>query len=405
MNGASFILAINLCVAGLLTGAFAAIATYDMRRAAARWFAIAYATGMGYFAVLALMPLVGWARPAVVVEFAVFLIALAAFNVGIARKYEVAAPWRLMAVVFVFSTAAVWASQDLPRQSFMRVLAYQAPFFVMQAIAAVLVISAHGRRSIDTVLAVLLAASALQFLSKPFLVQALGGWGSSPQTYLDSIYAMVSQTLGTVFGLAVALTALVILVKDLLSDMSEKSETDTLSRLLNRRGFEQRAASAIERSAEQGVPLSLVLADLDRFKEINDSFGHAAGDRAIAAFAACLRDHLTPSQVAARIGGEEFAVLLPAAEVSVARLFAESVRTAFSTGPVEGLPSAGRLTASFGVAELQPGEDCPGLMRRADAALYEAKRNGRDRVSLAKADLLLFRAARQGRPEASSRTA
>lgn len=405
MNGAGFILAINLCVAGLLACAFAAIAAYDKRRAAARWFTGAYTIGMGYFVVLALMPLVGGARPAVVVEFTAFLAAAAAFNVGIARQYGVTPPWRLMATVFVLSTAAVWLSQDMPRQSFMRVMAYQAPYSVMLAIAVWLVLSAHGRRHIDTVLAALLAASALQFLCKPLLAQALGGWGSSPSTYLDSAYAMVSQTMGTVFALAVALMVLLILVQDLLSDMSEKSETDTLSQLLNRRGFERHAARAIERSAEQGLPLALVMADLDSFKSVNDTYGHAIGDRAIVAFAACLRDHLMPQQCAARIGGEEFAVLLPAAEITTARLFAESVRVAFSTASVDGLPPEARLTASFGVAELQPQEDCPALMRRADAALYSAKHNGRDRVGLAEANLLLFHATRQGRPEPLPRTA
>lgn len=380
MNGASFILAINLCVAGLLAAAFATVAAYDVQRAAARWFAGAYAVGMGYYVVLGLMPLIGGARPAVVVEFAAFLAAAAAFNVGIARKYGVAAPWRLMAAIFVFATAAVWVSQDMPRQSFARLMAFQAPYFVMQAIAVGLVLSAPRRRRIDTALAGLLSASALQFLSKPFLAQALGGWGSSPATYLDSTYAMVSQTMGTVFALAIALMVLVVLVQDLLSDMSEKSETDTLSQLLNRRGFERRAAHAIERSAEQGVPLSLVLADLDRFKEINDSFGHAAGDKVIAAFSGFLKTAASEHYVVGRVGGEEFAVVLPGVHLAAARLFAEGARSAFSAVAVEGFPEGHAFTASFGVAERLSAERIPELMQRADSALYEAKNGGRDCV-------------------------
>ena len=201
MSSAGFVLAMNLCVAGLLAGAFAAIAAYDARVVAARWFAGAYAIGMSYYVMLALMPLIGGTRPAVVVEFAIFLAALAAFNVGIARKYEVASPWRLMAVISGYSAAAVRITQDLPRQSFTRLMAYQAPYFVMQAIGFGLVLSGRGRRRSDTALAAILAASALYFLSKPFMAQALGGWGSSPRTYLDSAYAIVSQTTGTVIAL------------------------------------------------------------------------------------------------------------------------------------------------------------------------------------------------------------
>jgi diguanylate cyclase (GGDEF)-like protein len=385
MSSAGFVLAMNLCVAGLLAGAFAAIAAYDARVVAARWFAGAYAIGMSYYVMLALMPLIGGTRPAVVVEFAIFLAALAAFNVGIARKYEVASPWRLMAVIAVFSAAAVWISQDLPRQSFTRLMAYQAPYFVMQAIGFGLVLSGRGRRRSDRALAALLAASALYFLSKPFMAQALGGWGSSPRTYLDSTYAIVSQTTGTVIALSVALMALVVLVRDLLSDMSEKSETDTLSQLLNRRGFERRATLAIERSVEQGVPLSLVLVDLDHFKSINDRFGHAAGDRVIAALSGFLKAAASDHYVVGRVGGEEFAIVLPGAHLAAARLFAEGARSAFSAVALEGFPKEHSFTASFGVAERLVAERIPELMQRADGALYLAKNEGRDCVRVADA--------------------
>jgi len=385
MSGANFILAINLAVAGLLAAAFAMIALQDQKRPAGRWIAFGYVLGMGYFLVEFIIPLLSDARIGVVAAFAVFLAAMAAFNAGIARRYEVAIPWQTMGVLFAVSVAGVWFSQDLPRYSFGRMMLYQAPYFLMQAIAVGLVLSGRLNDWLDRLLAGTLVASALQFLSKPFLAHALGGWGADPQAYLDSNYALVSQTLGTVFAVAVALLMLVILVRDIIAEATTKFETDTLSGLFNRRGFEHHGALALEHSVEQKMPVSMVIADLDHFKSINDSFGHAAGDRVIESFAGFLRAAASGRHVAGRIGGEEFAIIMPGTNLAAARLFAEGTRSAFAGLPIDGLPQEMRFTASFGVAELIPGERIIDLMRRADSALYEAKNAGRDcvRVSFA----------------------
>jgi diguanylate cyclase (GGDEF)-like protein len=139
--------------------------------------------------------------------------------------------------------------------------------------------------------------------------------------------------------------------------------------------------------------VSLVIADLDHFKGVNDSFGHACGDRVIEAFAGFLREAAGQDHVAGRIGGEEFAILLPGANLMAARVLAEGTRSAFSALPIGGLPADHRCTASFGVAELGSGEDFGQLMRRADQALYEAKKSGRDRVCLSAAPATAARAA------------
>lgn len=380
MSGASFILAINLVVAGLLAAAFAMIALQDQKRSAGLWIALSYVLGMAYFVVEFVIPLLSDARMGVVGAFAVFLAAMAAFNTGVARRYEVAVPWQAMGVLFAASIIGVWFSQELPRLSFGRMMLYQAPYFFMQAIAVGLVLSARSRNWLDTVLAGTLVASALQFLSKPFLAHALGGWGADPQAYLDSNYALVSQTLGTVFAVAVALLMLVVLVRDIVAEATTKFETDTLSGLLNRRGFEHHGALALDHSLQQGLPVAMVIADLDHFKSINDRFGHAAGDRVIRSFAGFLLATASGRHVAGRIGGEEFAIIMPGTNLASARLFAEGARSAFAGLPINGLPQDMRFTASFGVAERAPGERITDLMQRADNALYEAKHAGRDCV-------------------------
>lgn len=381
MSGAGFILAINLLVAGLFAASFMMIAVYDVRQRAAPWLALAYATGMVYSIVEFAIPFTTYARPVVVASFASFLAALVLFNAGLARKYDRVVPWRTMVAISLLSVAAVYFVQDLPRHSFVRMMTYQAPYAIMQGIGVALIWAARGRlRKLDWFFFGLLVASAAQFLSKPFIAHYVGGWGENPQAYLQSAYALVSQSMGTVFGIAVALMALVILVRDLLADAAEASETDTLSGLLNRRGFERHAHSALDEAERRGIPVSLVSCDLDRFKSINDTYGHASGDEVIKAFSGFLRSMAAEHHVVGRLGGEEFAIILPGANLVAARLFAEGVRSAFGGMAVKGFSSEQRFTASFGVAERGADEGIASLLGRADKALYAAKRAGRDCV-------------------------
>ncbi|WP_027053211.1 GGDEF domain-containing protein [Mesorhizobium erdmanii] len=382
MSGANFILLINLSVAGLLTASFLAVAFHDVGRAPARWFASGYVLGMAYSAIEFSIPVFTDARIPVVTAFAVFLVATMAFNAGLARKYGVAPPWPPMLLFLVAATTTVYFVQDLPRQSLARMMAYQLPYAIMQFVGLAIVWSSRQKRGrLDRILMAVLAASGVQFASKPFIAHALGGWGANPQAYLQSNYALVSQSLGTVFALAVALLVLAILVREVLAEVTSKSEIDTLSGLLNRGAFTREVEQAVLGALRQGAPVTLVIADLDHFKSINDNFGHASGDRVIETFAGFLRGAAT-GHVAGRIGGEEFAIILPGTNLAAARLFAEGTRSAFGALPIDGLPADNRCTASFGVAELHPSETSADLMRRADEALYLAKNAGRDCVRI-----------------------
>ncbi|MER9050304.1 GGDEF domain-containing protein [Mesorhizobium sp. M0923] len=381
MGSANFILVINLFVAGLLAAAFMTIAVYGAGRVSARWLAFGYVLGMAYFAIEFSIPAFDNARPLVVAAFAAFLGATVAFNGGLAHKYGVSRPWPPMLFFLVFATVAVYVVQDLQRQSFVRMAAYQFPYAAMQFTGLTIVLSSRQRRErLDYMLMAVLAASTLQFASKPFIAHTLGGWGANPQSYAQTSYALVSQSIGTVFGLALALVTLAILVRDVLAEATSKSETDTLSRLLNRGGFERHAEIALRDAMRRAVSAALVIADLDHFKRINDTYGHASGDRVIETFAGFLRDAAADHHVAGRIGGEEFAIFLPGTNLAAARLFAEGTRTAFGATPIDCLPADHRCSASFGIAELGPGESFSDLLRRADKALYQAKGSGRDCV-------------------------
>jgi diguanylate cyclase (GGDEF)-like protein len=383
MTGAGSILAINLFVAGLLAASFMAVAAYDPRRRSARWLALGYTVGMANFLLEFAIATFGAAIGLVLSAYGAMLLALVIFNVGIARKYAVPAPWLTLGVVFVLSLVACYVTVGLSRESFTRMLIYQSPYFILQAIAVGIVVRAKMRSGLDNLLIALLVASSLQFLSKPFLFRAFGGTGTSADKYLSTNYALFSQSMGTVFAMAIALLLLVILVRDVLADANMRSETDMLSGLLNRGGFEARAAEVLRQAAQSGVPASLVISDLDHFKVINDTYGHATGDQVIVTFARFLHSAMAAHHVAGRIGGEEFAILMPGTNLVAARLFAEGARHAFSAIAVKGISQEKRVTASFGVAEMAHGETISDLMARADKALYIAKNSGRDCVKIA----------------------
>ena len=383
MSSAGFILAINLFVAGLFALAFFLVAVNNRSDRVAYWFSIAYGFVIVYLCCEFIQPTQTYALPIYLAGFTAFYLTLAAATVGIARRFRMPVPWAVMAVLLVISLGANWVGYDQGRDSLFRMFAYQAPYALLQAIGALFVLRSRRRQALDIAILVTLSLSTLQFLSKPFVAQLTGGPGDSPQTYIATTYALYSQSLGAVLQVAMGLLMLTLLVRDMLVEVTAKSETDPLSGLLNRRGFEQRVEPGLAALRKGGMPAALVVCDLDHFKAINDTYGHDMGDRVIASFADILRRVSADRMTVARMGGEEFSVFLPGSNAAGARLFAEGVRSAFAASTIAGLPDWKRCTASFGVAEWSDGESVSDLRRRADAALYSAKRAGRDRVCLA----------------------
>ncbi|HAI59327.1 MAG TPA: hypothetical protein DCM32_05560 [Xanthomonadaceae bacterium] len=183
------------------------------------------------------------------------------------------------------------------------------------------------------------------------------------------------------------------------------AERDALTGLPNRRALAEVLPRRIDEARAQGRPLSVVFADLDRFKAINDQYGHAVGDEVLVETARRLGEHLRGGEIAARHGGEEFVLLLPGADGARALAAAERIRAAMALTPIE--TSAGPLavTASFGVATLSDGDtDAHGdaLVARADAAMYRAKQAGRNRVEAA-ADRNRAAAVRERHPPGVAR--
>ena len=173
------------------------------------------------------------------------------------------------------------------------------------------------------------------------------------------------------------------LIRELLSRAEQRANTDMLTGLPNRRAFDEFLCNSQISAMESGEPLTLLMLDIDRFKQFNDNFGHGVGDQVLRLMANVLRDRLREKDMPARYGGEELIAALPGAKLAECEAVAERIRrsvaecrvTRRSTGEV--LPP---ITISIGVAQFRPGESMPQLIERCDGALYLAKRTGRNRV-------------------------
>jgi two-component system cell cycle response regulator len=164
---------------------------------------------------------------------------------------------------------------------------------------------------------------------------------------------------------------------------SEMSMTDALTGLLNRYGLQRALQRELSEARRYARPLSCLLLDVDFFKLINDTHGHAAGDAALMQAARVLTESVRGSDVVCRYGGEEFLVLAPETNARGALLLAEKIRLAVSARLFGDGERAFPLTLSAGVAELRPGESGNDMIARADLALYQAKQRGRDRSEAA----------------------
>jgi diguanylate cyclase (GGDEF)-like protein len=162
--------------------------------------------------------------------------------------------------------------------------------------------------------------------------------------------------------------------------MARLATTDDLTGLLNRRAFFAQADAARMLAQRQHQPIALLMLDIDHFKQINDRFGHATGDEALLKFSTTCGTSLREYDILGRLGGEEFALALPGTDLAGAQLAAERLRQAVMETRLLTCGNCYTMTVSIGLVVIDPQEDLPSALARADHALYQAKRAGRNRV-------------------------
>lgn len=210
-----------------------------------------------------------------------------------------------------------------------------------------------------------LDGGADEFVSKPYHADALRARANVGRRIVN-LHSSLSEKMR--------------LLEEAHATISHQAATDELTGLYNRRFFNENLAKHLSASRRHSLQISIIMTDIDKFKAVNDTYGHSAGDLILKICANTMRSLARTEDTVARWGGEEFIILLPYTPLEGATVLAERIRCTLASDCLAG--SSMPVTASFGVAELKEGEDAEALLRRADKALYRAKDEGRNRVVL-----------------------
>ncbi|MBL8652471.1 MAG: GGDEF domain-containing protein [Sphingopyxis sp.] len=379
MSGQFFIALLNPGMGLLLGAAFLLLWLHRRDQRYILLAALSYAAMAAGFLILDFAPILPFELQRLPANIgflaAAYLLVAAAID-----RYRLPVPWRGMAAVCGVALAFfLWFLLVQPSITH-RVLSISIALGLLALRLPLALRGMPRAHLVDDILFWVGVLSAVNFIVRPLLIIGLTGGFSSYAGFQQSIYWTTVQFSQAMISILFALCLMVAAAIDLMAELRQQAESDTLSGLLNRRGFEGAAGTAVRAAADEDRPAALLIADLDHFKAVNDTHGHAAGDAIIAAFGAHARAHGPAGMIAGRIGGEEFALLLPGAGLDAARQLAEAIRTGFAAAAAGAIPASLVPTVSIGLAASLPGAGLSQLMRDADQALYAAKREGRDRV-------------------------
>jgi len=319
----------------------------------------------------------GRSAPKAIASSVLYTIAVLAACEGLLLRAGKQLGWRPMAAMLVSMMALLWyfayPAPSLWARIYVQNFGYGALILFTSFRLAGL---RHGSLPDRVLFWILLGFSVQLFLQTVLTIGFLtpeGGVAFMATPFWNSLQFSL-----TIFGAALAFAVLIAAVADMMADLRGERDLDPLTGLLNRRGLEERLRYSARQL--QKVPVSIIVCDLDHFKSVNDTFGHAAGDQVLKAFGGLLKSSIGQQDIAARTGGEEFSVLLEGLNEENAAEIADRIRQRLESLPLEFEAGTRLVTASFGVAQQRAGEPFSVTLKRADERLYKAKRAGRNRV-------------------------
>ncbi|MEO9463368.1 MAG: GGDEF domain-containing protein [Marinomonas sp.] len=298
---------------------------------------------------------------------------------GVAKRDGLRMPIGVFVLISMATAVIVWFAQVNGVQPVL-IMAQNFNAGLLFAIAAFSKWQGPSRHSADRFLMFALAALAAYAIFRPSITVLLQSQMSVGE-YQSSVTLTVNMAISALLCLMLSCALLGTIFADKLEAQRERAATDMLSGLRIRRAFEEEAEALAIKAAAENVPLSLIVADIDHFKQVNDQWGHPKGDAVIAGFGDLIARTLRANDIAGRLGGEEFGILVWDCPLDSAALLAERLRAGLPETDTGVRGKKLRCTASFGVADWPSGESYLSLFKRADAALYAAKEAGRDQVS------------------------
>lgn len=260
-----------------------------------------------------------------------------------------------------------------------RLIIVNTGYGTMCAIGLTTLLASGRRAAFDIAIIAVVAIQVVDFLVRPNLTLMFEKTIPA-EAYRESVYySLIGLVLGvkSVIGAVVLIGATIV---EWTEALRANASRDPLTGLQNRAAFEQSIRSLLPRAQSEECPLSLIVVDIDHFKQVNDVWGHQAGDQVLSNFGELASQMVRDCDVIGRIGGEEFCIAVWNCDNEPAERLAQRIKQGLAQLEHSALNSDIRLTASFGLATAREGESYERLFARADEALYRAKDNGRDRV-------------------------
>lgn len=306
-------------------------------------------------------------------------LAMSFFVHALALRVKAKTPCVPLAIIIVFGLMLVNLMAYLYDDIGARILGLNIMRGMLSLTAAWVLMSGKGRGSIDKILGAFLLFVAPYAIISSFLNWQHAGLTLAAQ-YSHSFHWAMEVISIALLAVILGLILIVAFTSDLVQHIRLLSDIDYLTGAKTRRAFDLQADVIFARRDRSAVPISLVVADIDHFKSINDKYGHQMGDQVLRAFGQLMESKLRRTDIVGRIGGEEFCIILWNAPQAGAMIVAENLRLRFEDLTIEGMPKKQSVTASFGVVEISEGEGFHSAFARADKLMYQAKETGRNRV-------------------------
>lgn len=297
---------------------------------------------------------------------------------GVCLRYCGQAPDRiLLSVITLTGIVACWMSVG-NHNALIRGLAISSGVAIALIVAMHAMMRAPNRGRIDLCIFLTMLSLTVLLPVRPFVSFLIEGAPKIDAIEVTSFWVVSLKVAGLYAWVTFAILFLLRIAADLLAELNERSVTDALSGILNRRGFFE-AAETLVRCATPKLPVSVLLLDIDHFKKVNDTYGHQIGDQVIRNVADMMHFNGPETAVIGRLGGEEFAMVLPNTGRRAAFAFAEALRMSIHQQSHSDIPADHPITVSIGLAE-GTGGPLEELLHDADIALYKAKNGGRNQV-------------------------
>ena len=340
------------------------------------WALAFFLLGTGY--AITLIPPAQWSATKPLIEDTFFLFGAATMTVAFTRRFGAQPRRAVMGAIIVAALLSAALALHNLQSVRLETLSIQAGCTALLIYGLFIIrhrVANRGDRVVFwsfTAVVILLSVQCIGYAFSADTRPVVGAW-------TEAFWGIVFQVTGIALAVLLSFAVFASIILDLIEKLGRVADTDVLTDILNRRGFEE-TSLRLHRTAGSLVPSSVMVVDIDRFKSINDAFGHSAGDTVIVGMARLLTRRSGDATCVGRTGGEEFGMFLGGCDLKACHELADQLRADFSHLDWQPPLANSRFTASFGAAQIEPGEEIAAALRRADNMLYLAKNMGRNRV-------------------------